>query len=106
MTSNRGEEAADRARAAARRIEELEERNKRLEAGETSTPDDVARAKAAAEKELRESERAHERASSAHKAAASRHRDAATLLDQTDHHDQAEEHRQAATRDDAAANES
>lgn len=103
MTSNRGEEAAHRARAAGRRIEELRERNKRLEAGETATLDDVVRARAAAEKERLESERAHERASAAHEAAASRHRDAATLLDKTGHSDQADERRQAAARDDAVA---
>jgi hypothetical protein len=100
MTSSRGQEAGDRARAAARRIEELEERNKRLEAGETPTLDDVARARAAAEKERRESERAHQRAISAHEAAASRHRAAAALLDQTGHPDRAKKDRQAATRDD------
>ena len=99
MTSKRGEEAADRARAAARRIEELEERNKRLEAGETSTLDDVARARAAEQNERLENERAHERAKLAHEAAANRHREAANVLDGLGDHDRAEKHREAAAKD-------
>jgi hypothetical protein len=105
MALNRGEEAAERARSAARRVQELEERNKRLQAGEVPTAEEAARAKAAAEEELSRSERARERAKLAYGTAAMRHCDAATLLDQTGHHDQAEKHRQAAANDDAAEQE-
>jgi hypothetical protein len=44
MNSDRGEEAAERARSAARRVEELEERNKRLQAGGIPTAEEAARA--------------------------------------------------------------
>lgn len=106
MTDKRGEEAADRARAAAHRIEELEERNKRLEAGETSTLNDVARAREAEQRARLENERAHKHAKLAHEAAANRHREAATVLDQTGHHDKAEKHREAADKDASEAESS
>jgi hypothetical protein len=105
MDANRGEEAAERARLAARRVQELQERNKRLQAGEIPSAEEAARAKAAAEEEQRRSERARERARSAYMTAAKRHRDAAFLFDQTGHRDKAEQHRQAAARDDAAEEE-
>ena len=40
MSSSRGEEAAERAKSAAHRIEELEERKTRLRAGELVTSED------------------------------------------------------------------
>jgi hypothetical protein len=51
MSSNRGEEAAERAKSAAHRVAELEERNTRLRAGEVVTPEDIAEAEAAADNE-------------------------------------------------------
>ena len=102
MTSNRKEEAADRARSAARRVEELEERSKRLKSGEPLTSEEAAQAQVAVEQERRESERAEEHAKQAHAAAADLHRHAAALLDQAGHHNQAEGHRQAAAANEAA----
>jgi hypothetical protein len=105
MSSKRGEEAAERAKSAAHRVEELEERSKRLRAGETVTPEDLAKAEAAADDERIANKRAEERAKQAHLAAADMHRDAATVLQDTGHSDQAEEHRQAALNDERAAEE-
>ena len=105
MTSMRGEEPAERARSAARRIEELQERRRRLQAGDAPTHEEAARAKAAAEEQQLRNERAAERAKQAQRTAADRHREVANLLDRTGHADRAEEHRQAATNDQAAAEE-
>jgi hypothetical protein len=99
MTPNGKEEAADRARAAADRVADLQQRRKRLEAGEVPTHEDVARADSAAKKEEVYHDRARERARSAKEAAAKRHEEAAALLDQRGDHDRAEEHEEAAARD-------
>jgi hypothetical protein len=105
MTSNRGEESAERARLAGRRIEELQERSKRLQAGEVPTLEDAAQAKAAADKEQLRKERAEKSAKMAQESAADRHREAAKLFDRTGHSDRAEEHCQAASCDEEAAAE-
>jgi hypothetical protein len=99
MTPNGKEEAADRARAAADRVADLQQRRKRLEAGELPTPEDVARADSAAKKEVAYHDRAKDRAKSAKQAASKRHQEAAALLDQRGDHDRAEEHKEAAARD-------
>lgn len=105
MSSNRGEEAAERAKSAAHRVAELEERNTRLRAGEVVTPEDIAEAEAAADHERLAGNRAKERAKQAHLAAADLHRDAAALMKDAGHTDQAEGHREAALRDERAAEE-
>jgi hypothetical protein len=105
MTPDGGEESAERGRSAARRIEELEERRKRLQAGEAPTLEDAAQARAAADRGQLRNERAAESAKLARERAASRHREAAKLLDRAGHSDRAEEHRQAASDDEDAAEE-
>jgi len=105
MSSNRGEEAAERAKSAAHRVAELEERNTRLRAGEGVTPEDIAEAEAAADHERPAGNRAKERAKQAHLAAADLHRDAAALMKDAGHTDQAEGYREAALRDERAAEE-
>ena len=99
MTPNGKEEAADRAREAAHRAADLQQRRKRLEAGEVPTQEDVARADSAAKKEEAYHDRARVRAKSAKEAAARRHQEAAALLDQRGDHDQAQEHEEAAAHD-------
>jgi hypothetical protein len=105
MTPDRGEESAERARSAARRIEELKERRRRLEAGEVPTLEDAARARTAADRGQLRNERAAESAKRARESAAGQHREAAKLLDRAGHPDRAEEHRQAASVDEDAAEE-
>jgi hypothetical protein len=99
MTPDRKEEAAGRARAAADRAADLQQRRKRLEAGEIPTPEDVARADSAVKWEEVYHDRAMDRAKSAKEAAAKRHQEAAALLDQRGDHDRAEEHEEAAAQD-------
>jgi hypothetical protein len=99
MAQNRQEEAADRARAAANRAADLQQRRKRLEAGEVPTEENVARADSAAKREEVYHDRAKDRAKSAREAAAKHHEEAAAALDQRGDHDRAEEHEEAAVRD-------
>lgn len=103
VTEAGGSEAGERARAAGRRAEELEDRLRRLRSGEPPTHADSQRAAEAAEQELGRSAVAHRRASVAHQRAAQLHRDAADVADVGGRPDQATRHREAAGRDDDAA---
>jgi hypothetical protein len=103
VTEAGGSEAGERARAAGRRAEELEDRLRRLRAGEPVTDADSERAAEAAVLELGRSAVAHRRASAAHQRGAQLHRDAADVAEVGGHPDQATRHREAARRDDDAA---
>jgi hypothetical protein len=103
VTEAGGSEAGERARAAGRRAEELEDRLQRLRAGEPVTDADSQRAAEAAEQQLGRSALAHRRAGAANRRAAQTHRDAADLAEVGGHPDEASRLRGAARLDDDAA---
>ena len=103
MTDRRGDDAAERARAARRRVDELTERLRRLQAGQPATADDVRQAEQAAAAERARSLDAHRRAGAAHLRAAMGHRQAADTLQAAGQSAQAAEHRRKAEIDEVAA---
>lgn len=103
MASDHERAAALRVNSAAQRVAELRQRLERLSAGESSTAEDVRRARARADAQLVETTRARERLVLARLASAHRHRDAAAILDRIGCHEQAAEHRAAAVRDEETA---
>jgi hypothetical protein len=103
VTDQRGDDAAERARAARQRVAELGERLRRLQSGQPATGDDVRQAEQAAAAERARSLDAHRRAGAAHLRAAMGHRQAADTLQAAGQSEQAAEHRRKAEADEEAA---
>jgi hypothetical protein len=103
MASERERAAALRVRSTAQRVHELQQRLERLTAGESSTAEDVRHAQASAQAQWAENARAHERLILARLASASRHRTAAAIHDRAGSYQEAQQHREAAGRDEEAA---
>jgi hypothetical protein len=86
-------------------VEELEDRLRRLHAGEPITEEDVLHAELAARRAGERSAEAHRRARAAYKRAAQSHRTTAQALEASHHPDEAARHRRLADADDASADD-
>ena len=101
MTTVRGEQASERARAALARATELAARLADLRDGRPSDDAAAARAAGAAAEAVDRAVSALNRAAEAHHRAADAHRQLADLLEQTGQVERAAEHRRLAVLDDA-----